>query len=1156
MAFHEKPTEDGFVSLAGEEWYRIGAVDRMPPFLVSVVSNSDLWMYVSSRGGLTAGRVDADHALFPYVTDDLLHQCHPHTGPLTLVRVQTAGRRVLWDPIRTQADDDAVERNLYKNVAGNMLLFEERHAGLGLVFRARWASSERFGLVRTASLQNLGAAPVSLELIDGVQDLMPAGVPVSLQQGFSCLANAYTRAEVDAATGLGMFALQALVVDQAQPVESLKANTVWCAGLGPARILLCTDQLEAFRRGAEVSAERDLKGRRAAYLACASLTLAPGETRSWDLVADLDRGQVEVEALRALLASGEDPRALVAADVARGSEALMRNVASADGLQQGADRRVTAHHFANVLFNNMRGGVFANGHLVSVTDFANFAAEHNREVHARHRAALEARAGDEPVDALLDWARAQGDADLIRLAYEYLPLTFSRRHGDPSRPWNKFSIRLRNPDGSRALSYQGNWRDIFQNWEALSASFPAFIESLIAKFVNASTADGFNPYRLGREGVDWEVPEEGNPWSNIGYWGDHQIVYLLRLLEASERTWPGRLQALLGERLFTYADVPYRLKSAAEIARDPRVTIVFDHARERLVEERTARLGADGKLVHDAGGALVRATLAEKLIVPVLAKLGSLVLDGGVWMNTQRPEWNDANNALVGSGLSVVTLGHLRRYLDFCAALFERSGARVRVPAGLQAWLRETASALERHRGLLERAEIGDGERRALLDALQAAFETWRGVAYRGDLAPAEPLLLTEAAALFRLARAFVDRSLRRNRRPDGLYHAYNLLELRAAPAGAHLEPLYEMLEGQVSVLSAGLLSPAESLEVIDALFESGLWRDDQQSFLLYPDRALPGFLAKNVVPPEEVLASPLLGALLAAGERSVIARDVFGRYRFSSELRTPDALRHALAAVGRAPALAALVRAHGEEVVACFARVFELKRFTGRSGTMYGYEGLGCIYWHMVAKLLLAVQESHDQARAGGAPDEQVRALAAAYDRVRAGLGFNKDARGFGAFPTDPYSHTPRHAGAQQPGMTGVVKEIILTRFGELGVRVDGGRLEFRPDLLHASELLAAPADWVTVAPDGALLRRRLDAGELGFTYCQTPVVYRMAAAAAARVRFASGAVTLFTPARLDAATSKAVLSRSGAVASIEVDVAASTLRPGTAAPAGKLPR
>jgi hypothetical protein len=61
---------------------------------------------------------------------------------------------------------------------------------------------------------------------------------------------------------------------------------------------------------------------------------------------------------------------------------------------------------------------------------------------------------------------------LRRLAGEYLPITFGRRHGDPSRPWNQFAIRLKDEYGNDLLSYEGNWRDIFQNWEALALSFP------------------------------------------------------------------------------------------------------------------------------------------------------------------------------------------------------------------------------------------------------------------------------------------------------------------------------------------------------------------------------------------------------------------------------------------------------------------------------------------------------------------------------------------------------------------------------------------------------------------------------------------------------------------------------------------------------------
>ena len=49
----------------------------------------------------------------------------------------------------------------------------------------------------------------------------------------------------------------------------------------------------------------------------------------------------------------------------------------------------------------------------------------------------------------------------------------------------RISINTRNEvDGSKILDYEGNWRDIFQNWEALAHSYPEFIESMIHKFLN------------------------------------------------------------------------------------------------------------------------------------------------------------------------------------------------------------------------------------------------------------------------------------------------------------------------------------------------------------------------------------------------------------------------------------------------------------------------------------------------------------------------------------------------------------------------------------------------------------------------------------------------------------------------------------------------
>lgn len=156
----------------------------------------------------------------------------------------------------------------------------------------------------------------------------------------------------------------------------------------------------------------------------------------------------------------------------------------------------------------------------------------------------------------------------------------------------------------------------------------------------------------------------------------------------------------------------------------------------------------------------------------------------------------------------------------------------------------------------------------------------------------------------------------------------------------------------------------------------------------------------------------------------------------------------------------------------------------------MYAYEGIGSIYWHMVSKLLLAVQEAAVDAQRRGAPAGDVARLVAAYWRVRSGLGFNKSAEEFGAVPIDPYSHSPAHTGAQQPGMTGAVKEEILTRPRELGVSVVGGEVVFDSLLLREAELLERPMAWSVVLPDGREVQVDLEARTIGLTLCQVPVV------------------------------------------------------------------
>ncbi|HWP40328.1 MAG TPA: hypothetical protein VNL70_05335, partial [Tepidisphaeraceae bacterium] len=611
---------EGFVDRDGVEMYCIPDYDRMQPFLMTLASRGDLWMYISSFGGLTAGRRDAEHCLFPYETEDRLHHAHGITGPLTLLRVILPdGKKLLWEPFNHRLPRGGVSRRLYKTVLCDRIVFEEVHEGLDLVFSYEWCASLEFGFVRHASIWNLRVArPVKIELLDGLLNVMPPGVGLALQQGSSSLVDAHKRCEIDPETGLAICSLSACVHDRPEPAECLRANTIWSRGLPRGHRLLLSDrQVQAFRDGDEVAAEPRVLGRRAAFLLAWSFTLPPNHSVSWDIVADVDRDHCAIERLRQLLRRQErEIRHLLRQSTAGSAEALGREiVAPADGLQHTADVIASRHHAANVLFNCMRGGVPVRGYRLSKADFARFVRQRNIVAYQRCRQWIDAlpdtpelpqlvqcAAGGMPRHGNRGHEHAQmhlpdADADLRRLIYEYLPLTFARRHGDPSRPWNRFSILTHLDDGSPLIRYEGNWRDIFQNWEALAISFPELIESFIARFVNASTIDGYNPYRITSDGIEWETLDPDDRNGTIGYWGDHQIVYLLRLLEASHNYHPGRLEALLDQAIFSYANVPYRIRSHAQIVRDPRSTIVFDHELDRLIAQRVQNLGGDGKLL-------------------------------------------------------------------------------------------------------------------------------------------------------------------------------------------------------------------------------------------------------------------------------------------------------------------------------------------------------------------------------------------------------------------------------------------------------------------------------------------------------------------------------------------------------------------------------
>ena len=1133
------------VIIDDEVYYQISNNDLMRPFFMSIVSDSNHWMFISSNGGLTAGRKNSEYALFPYYTDDKITESADITGNKSIFKVSKDNQEFMWEPLAVRSlGSYSTTQNLYKNKYGNKIIFEEINHDLELIFRYQWSSSNTFGFIKKSKLINTSDSAVKISLLDGIQNIMPASIGSDEQNQSSNLVDAYKRNELEEKTGLGIFALSAILVDKAEASEALKANVVWSLGLDNPKHLLSSLQLNNFRLGKPIKQEVDVKAEKGAYFLNSEIILEKESSKEWMIIANVNQNHSSIAKLSKQIKEESSLVHIVNDDINLGTKRLVELNSASDAIQITSDNLKDTRHFANTLFNIMRGGIFDNNYQIEKWDFKNYLEQANTKVAFTSEEIIEKLPEEFSLSDLQKIAYNNEDKNFRRLCLEYMPLKFSRRHGDPSRPWNKFSINTRNEiDGSKILDYEGNWRDIFQNWEALAHSYPEFIESMIHKFLNATTFDGYNPYRVTKGGFDWETIEPDDPWSYIGYWGDHQIIYLLKFLEFINNHKPGRLESFFTKNLFVYANVPYKIKSYQELLENPKDTIIFDQQLDNKIREERSALGADGALLRDEHRFIVKANFIEKILATSLAKLSNFIPEGGIWMNTQRPEWNDANNALVGNGVSMVTLYYLNRFFNFFKELLESSSTQeVEVSNEILQFFDKVLNTFEKNKALLS-SSINNTNKKKILDTLGEAGSEFRMQIYNHAFSGRKTTLSFDKLKRFvSLSKSYLEHSIEANKRSDNLYHAYNLMTVNNDNS-ISISYLSEMLEGQVAVLSSGYLDGKETLNVLNALKESKLFRKDQYSYLLYPFKELKGFLDRNTISEDAVLSSKLFQEMLKDNVVQIIERDVNGAYHFNGNFKNANDVAEALEKLSGTK-YNDLLASDTPKILQAFEDVFNHKAFTGRSGTFYGYEGLGSIYWHMVSKLLLAVQESCLQAISNGEDEVMIGHLLEHFYEINEGIGVHKSPELYGAFPTDPYSHTPGGKGAQQPGMTGQVKEDVITRFGELGVFVKQGELYFNPCLLRKEEFLSKETSFEYLSLFRGSQSITIPSNSLAFTYCQVPIIYHISDKDHLEIIFKDGTSTQIDSLVIDRKTSEKIFKRTGDIVQINANVNSTYLK------------
>ena len=177
-----KNAKGKFIKKDNEIYYLIDDVYKMEDFFLTISSSSDIWTFLWSRGGITAGRENSDKALFPYYTDDKIQDMKYCTGALEIIKTDD----IFWrpfDPAKKNKCSIAISRNLSK------VVFEEKNETLGLSFELSWLNSEKYGLIKKTLIKT--AKDISFTILDGARNIMPAGMGADFQNNNSTLLDAY-----------------------------------------------------------------------------------------------------------------------------------------------------------------------------------------------------------------------------------------------------------------------------------------------------------------------------------------------------------------------------------------------------------------------------------------------------------------------------------------------------------------------------------------------------------------------------------------------------------------------------------------------------------------------------------------------------------------------------------------------------------------------------------------------------------------------------------------------------------------------------------------------------------------------------------------------------------------------------------------------------
>ena len=769
-----------------------------------------IWCYYNNRGQAVCsfGVKDKDHSIMEFSPAHVAYRDVSRTGFRTFCKANGKYSELFTEETDMHIGMSELEITCQtESLKASAVYFgvpEERTAALA----------------RILTVENTGSEPVALELLDGMSAMVPYGLNQDFLKNMTQLSKAWMQAE-DQEEGLSYFRVRASLEDGAIVREVKGGN--FCLGWDESGSLLKAIVQPTLVFGQDTAMANASNFRKTAlshilnapqvtsnqFLCCflpKAATLQPGETVTIRSIYGQAENKDTVSALSQRIQPGtwfDEKRAMAAA---------LTQKLTAPIHCKTADPVFDAYAKQTYLDNFLRGGV--------------------------------------PM-----FFRSGGKTAPFHL--------YSRKHGDPEREYNYFSL------GQEYFAQgNGNYRDVNQNRRSDVLFAPEIGDENIHTFFDLIQTDGYNPliitpstYTLSEDAqqkyaqrcpatasllsgsftpgqiamaaedagmsrneareftaaVVCEAYSEPNADFGEGYWCDHW-TYNLDLIESYLSVYPEKKAALL------FDDASYRWYETRVLV-NPRVKRYFmteNGLRQYYALDENAKK-PDHKWMRLEDGSDARSTLIEKILLLGAIKTATLDAAGmGVEMEGGRPGWYDALNGLPGLlGSSMAESCELARLLDFAAGALEQKPGKLHLYAEILLFITHVDDILK--------AETDPFLRWEKMNLLKETYRTDTRNGFRGAKMEAS---CEELAAALRLMEQTVLAGIEKAKTfHDGLlptYFTFTAAQVDTTPEGPMPKKLVPtalplFLEGPVRYLKLPL-SDDEKQRLHTQVTDSGLY--------------------------------------------------------------------------------------------------------------------------------------------------------------------------------------------------------------------------------------------------------------------------------------------------------------------------------------------